>query len=132
MMPTGDVGGAELRLADGLSFLAKFDGDFGNGSQTSGGMGALRYNVVSSSQRSADQVWDEAFNQPCRSRRPLSAVGPRSGPNLGCIRSMMSMDRRRACFEHWWSKVSPSHGLRASEPLFAGDRNGWGLPLHKP
>jgi hypothetical protein len=75
MMPTGDVGGAELRLADGLSFLAKFDGDFGNGSQTSGGMGALRYDVVSSSQRSADQVWDEAFNQPCRSRRPLSAVG---------------------------------------------------------
>lgn len=36
-------GGAEMRLADGFSFLAKFDGDFGRGSQTYGGTGTLRY-----------------------------------------------------------------------------------------
>jgi outer membrane autotransporter protein len=35
--------GAELRLANGLSLLAKFDGDFAGGSQTYSGSGTLRY-----------------------------------------------------------------------------------------
>ena len=35
--------GAELRLAGGLSLLAKFDGDFAAGSQTYSGTGTLRY-----------------------------------------------------------------------------------------
>jgi uncharacterized protein with beta-barrel porin domain len=35
--------GAELRLVNGVSLLAKFDGDFGSGSQTYAGTGTLRY-----------------------------------------------------------------------------------------
>jgi uncharacterized protein with beta-barrel porin domain len=35
--------GAELRLASGVSVLAKFDGEFANGSQTYGGTGTVRY-----------------------------------------------------------------------------------------
>jgi uncharacterized protein with beta-barrel porin domain len=35
--------GAELRLANGITLLAKFDGNFANGSQTYGGTGTLRY-----------------------------------------------------------------------------------------
>jgi outer membrane autotransporter protein len=35
--------GAELRLTNGVSLLAKFDGDFGSGSQTYAGTGTLRY-----------------------------------------------------------------------------------------
>jgi len=35
--------GAELRLANGVSLLAKFDGDFANRSQTYAGTGTLRY-----------------------------------------------------------------------------------------
>jgi uncharacterized protein with beta-barrel porin domain len=35
--------GAELRLANGLAFLAKFDGEFAGGSQTYAGSGAVRY-----------------------------------------------------------------------------------------
>jgi outer membrane autotransporter protein len=35
--------GAELRLANGVSLLAKFDGDFGSGSHTYAGTGTLRY-----------------------------------------------------------------------------------------
>lgn len=34
---------AELRLANGVSLLARFDGDFGDGSQTYAGTGTLRY-----------------------------------------------------------------------------------------
>jgi outer membrane autotransporter protein len=35
--------GAELRLASGLSVLAKFDGEFARGSQTYAGTGTVRY-----------------------------------------------------------------------------------------
>jgi uncharacterized protein with beta-barrel porin domain len=35
--------GAELRLANGLSLLAKFDGEFASNSSTLGGTAALRY-----------------------------------------------------------------------------------------
>jgi uncharacterized protein with beta-barrel porin domain len=34
---------AELRLAANWSLTAKFDGEFGNGAQTYGGTGTLRY-----------------------------------------------------------------------------------------
>jgi uncharacterized protein with beta-barrel porin domain len=34
---------AELRFGNGVSLLAKFDGDFGDGSQTYAGTGTLRY-----------------------------------------------------------------------------------------
>jgi len=34
---------AELRFANGLSFLARFDGDLGHGSRTYAGTGTLRY-----------------------------------------------------------------------------------------
>jgi outer membrane autotransporter protein len=37
------TGGAEWRLASGVSFLAKFDGEFANRSQTYSGTGRLRY-----------------------------------------------------------------------------------------
>jgi uncharacterized protein with beta-barrel porin domain len=37
------TGGAEWRLASGVSFLAKFDGEFGNRSQTYSGTGRIRY-----------------------------------------------------------------------------------------
>jgi hypothetical protein len=35
--------GAEVRLADGLSFLARFDGEFASHSSTYGGTGIVRY-----------------------------------------------------------------------------------------
>jgi uncharacterized protein with beta-barrel porin domain len=35
--------GAELRLANGVSLLAKFDGEFANRAQTYAGTGTLRY-----------------------------------------------------------------------------------------
>ena len=35
--------GAELRLANGVSLQAKFDGDFASGSQSYAGTGTLRY-----------------------------------------------------------------------------------------
>jgi hypothetical protein len=35
--------GAELRMTANWSMLAKFDGEFANGSQTYGGTGSLRY-----------------------------------------------------------------------------------------
>jgi uncharacterized protein with beta-barrel porin domain len=35
--------GAELRLANGITLLAKFDGDFASHSQTYAGTGTLRY-----------------------------------------------------------------------------------------
>jgi uncharacterized protein with beta-barrel porin domain len=37
------TGGAEWRLASGVSFLAKFDGEFADRSQTYSGTGRLRY-----------------------------------------------------------------------------------------
>lgn len=37
------TGGAEWRLASGVSFLAKFDGEFGDRSQTCSGTGRIRY-----------------------------------------------------------------------------------------
>ena len=35
--------GAELRLANGIALLAKFDGEFASGSQTYAGTGTVRY-----------------------------------------------------------------------------------------
>jgi uncharacterized protein with beta-barrel porin domain len=35
--------GAEWRLANGVSLMAKFDGEFANGTQTYTGTGRLRY-----------------------------------------------------------------------------------------
>jgi hypothetical protein len=35
--------GAELRLANGWGFMGKFDGEFGNGTQTYVGTGRVRY-----------------------------------------------------------------------------------------
>ena len=35
--------GAELRMTENWSLLGKFDGQFGNGAQTYGGSGTLRY-----------------------------------------------------------------------------------------
>ena len=35
--------GAELRLVNGVTLLAKFDGEFARGSQTYAGTGTLRY-----------------------------------------------------------------------------------------
>ena len=35
--------GAELRLANHISLLAKFDGDFASNSQTYAGTGTIRY-----------------------------------------------------------------------------------------
>jgi uncharacterized protein with beta-barrel porin domain len=35
--------GAELRLANGVTLLGKFDGDFASNSQTYAGTGTLRY-----------------------------------------------------------------------------------------
>jgi uncharacterized protein with beta-barrel porin domain len=37
------TGGAEWRLASGVSLLAKFDGEFANRSQTYSGTGRIRY-----------------------------------------------------------------------------------------
>jgi hypothetical protein len=37
------TGGAEWRLANGVSLLAKFDGEFANRSQTYSGTGRIRY-----------------------------------------------------------------------------------------
>jgi uncharacterized protein with beta-barrel porin domain len=35
--------GAELRMANGVSFIGKFDGEFANRSQTYAGTGTVRY-----------------------------------------------------------------------------------------
>jgi uncharacterized protein with beta-barrel porin domain len=35
--------GAELRLANGVSLIGKFDGEFARGSQTYAGTGTIRY-----------------------------------------------------------------------------------------
>jgi uncharacterized protein with beta-barrel porin domain len=35
--------GTELRLANGVSLLGKFDGQFGRGSSSYGGTGTIRY-----------------------------------------------------------------------------------------
>jgi hypothetical protein len=35
--------GAELRLANGVTLLAKFDGEFASHAQTSAGTGTVRY-----------------------------------------------------------------------------------------
>jgi uncharacterized protein with beta-barrel porin domain len=35
--------GAELRFTNGVTLLAKFEGDFAPGSSTYGGIGAVRY-----------------------------------------------------------------------------------------
>jgi hypothetical protein len=40
---SGPRAGAEWRLASGVSFLAKFDGEFGDRSQTYTGTGRIRY-----------------------------------------------------------------------------------------
>jgi hypothetical protein len=39
----GEQVGAELRFANGISLLAKFDGDFASRSSTYAGTGTIRY-----------------------------------------------------------------------------------------
>ena len=50
--------GGELRLANGVTLLAKFDGEFASRSTTYAGTGTLRYSVVSwLRRREEDKGW---------------------------------------------------------------------------